>query len=83
MYALLSGTLMGLSLVASLLFFRALRRTKDKLFAYFGLAFFVFAMERFLLGLTERPNVDDPVAYIPRILAFSLILYAIVDRNRR
>ncbi|HZO93201.1 MAG TPA: DUF5985 family protein [Candidatus Baltobacteraceae bacterium] len=81
--ALLSGVLLALEAVAALLFFRAFTRTADRLFALFGFAFVALAGERLLLALTDRPEANDPLSFIPRLAAFVLIIWAIVDRNRR
>lgn len=82
-FGLLSGALLTLSLVVAVLFFRAFRRVGDRLFVFFGIAFVVLALEQLLIALTDRNDVANPLAYAPRILAFAIILYAIVDRNRR
>jgi len=82
-YAILAGSALTLAAVAALLFFKAYRRTQDRLFLFFGLAFAVLAAERLVLALVERPEVNEPLAYVPRVLAFGAILFAIVDRNRR
>lgn len=81
-YAILTGMACALAAVAALLFFRAYRRTDDRLFLLFGIAFVVLAAQRLALGFTEGP-VDQPLEYVPRILAFGTILFAIIDRNRR
>lgn len=82
-YAILSGAAFALAAVAALLFFRAYRRTEDRLFLLFGIAFGVLGAEQLLLGYVETPDANHPLEYVPRILAFGIILFAIVDRNRR
>ena len=81
--ALLSGSVITLAVVVAILFLRAFRRVGDRLFLLFGLAFVTLAAQQLSQVLVDRPNVNDPIAYAPRILAFGIILYAIVDRNRR
>ncbi len=83
MYPLLNGAMFALSLVAALLFFNAFRRTQDRLFILFGIAFVVLGCERLIPALSERPEIDDPLDYVPRIIAFAIITLAIVDRSRR
>ncbi|HEX3465917.1 MAG TPA: DUF5985 family protein [Candidatus Elarobacter sp.] len=83
MTALLSGCALTLAAVASLLFFRAYRRTGDRLFVLFGIAFAVMAAERLVLAVFERPEIENPLGYVPRIIAFGTILFAVIDRNRR
>lgn len=70
-------------LVAGLLFLRFWRDTHDRLFLLFGLAFSVEAVNRVGLALSPRPNEGDLFFYIVRLLAFGLILMAILDKNRR
>lgn len=83
MFSVLSGAMFALSLVAALLFFHAFRRTRDRLFILFGIAFVILGCERLVPALSERPEIDDPLDYVPRIIAFAIIAIAIVDRNRR
>jgi hypothetical protein len=81
--AMMSGVMLTLALIAALLFFRAYRRTRDRLFILFGAAFIVLAAERLFLGVTPRAELSAPFAFVPRIIAFAIIIFAIVDRNRR
>lgn len=84
-YHFLNG-MNALGMVACGLFFiRAWKKTADRLFMIFGLAFFLMAIERFLMEL--RPTeVTIPEAmsnlYILRLFAFVMILLAIIDKNR-
>ena len=82
-YAALSGAIATLAFVAALLFGRAFRRTADRLFLFFAVAFALLGLERMILLATDRPELDNPLAFVPRIIAFALIIYGIVDRNRR
>jgi hypothetical protein len=68
--------------VAGLFFLRFWRKTRDRLFALFALAFFVMAANRIELTLTVAHGhwVDHP--YWVRLIAFTLILAAILDKNR-
>jgi hypothetical protein len=78
---IMSGALaMGLA-VAGLFFLRFWRDTGDRLFALFALAFFVMAVNRVQLGLTSGPEGRE-WKYWVRLVAFALILVAILDKNR-
>jgi hypothetical protein len=78
---LLGATAMG-SFVAGLFFLRFFRQTKDALFGYFGAAFWILAAQAVAVGLT-RPDEEVRVyLYLPRLLAFALIIVAIVQKNR-
>ena len=78
---LLGATAMG-SFVAGLFFLRFYRQTKDALFGYFGAAFWILAAQSFALGLTRPEEEVRVYLYLPRLLAFLLIIVAIVQKNR-
>jgi len=69
--------------IAGLFFLRFWRESRDRLFALFSLAFFVLAANRVVLEiLQEQPESSLP-SYVVRLLAFGVILVAIVDKNLR
>lgn len=74
---LLSGMLAMGYAVAGLFFLRFWRDSRDRLFAYFAVAFFLLSMQRILVTVYTSPSV-----YAVRLLAFVLILWAIIDKNR-
>ena len=82
MYLFMSGAIMMACWVAALCFLKFLRKTGDRLFAIFALAFFMMGLERLVLSLYGAPNEADPLVYVVRLLAFLLISYAVVDKNR-
>jgi hypothetical protein len=77
----LSGAVTLAYIVASMYFVHFWRRTADRLFLAFAVAFALLALNQlavFALGVDdERYNY----AYILRVLGFVLILLAIVDKN--
>lgn len=75
------GTAMGCA-VAALFFFRFYRQGADRLFLFFGLGFSVFAVNRLVLALLDEGHEASAYVYLSRLLAFVVILYAIVDKNR-
>jgi alpha-D-ribose 1-methylphosphonate 5-triphosphate synthase subunit PhnI len=79
---LLGATTMG-SLVIALFFLRFWRRTGDRFFALFALAFATFAVNRFVLLFLDEAAEARTYVYFVRLLAFLLIIAAIVDKNRR
>lgn len=86
MYSLISGLLIMGYAVVGLFFFKHWRTTQDRLFAWFSTAFLVLAAQRFALIVTTggRPGNEEHHAefYVLRLIAFLLILGAIIDKNR-
>jgi uncharacterized membrane protein len=78
----LSGTVFALCCVAGLFFLRFWRKTRDRFFAYFAASFFLMALHRVVLLAIRGSDEHVIVAYLIRLLAFVLILVAIVDKNR-
>ena len=77
-----SGATMAAALVIALVFFRYWRATRDRLFLGFALGFAVFAASRLILAFLEEDDEGRVFVYGLRLLAFLLILAAIVDKNR-
>jgi len=67
---------------AGLFFLRFWRETRDRLFLFFGLAFFIMAANRLGLALAFQYEVNQTALYWIRFQAYSLILIAVVDKNR-
>ena len=80
---LLVGGIATGSLVAALFFLRFWRATQDRFFLLFALSFALEGVNRVLLWLFVGPNEDAPVYYLIRLVAYGLILAAIVQKNRR
>lgn len=68
--------------VAGLIFLKSWLRTRDRLFAAFAAAFWLLAVVRLALVLTSDMVEHTPYLYGVRLLAYLLILAAIVDKNR-
>jgi hypothetical protein len=83
---MLEGFLLGFIVLASvasgLFFLKFWRRTRDGLFLAFGAAFLIEGLNRMAFLLVEPPNEGSPAIYVVRLLAFLLILAAIVRKNR-
>lgn len=82
----MAGFLVGVaacgSFVIALFFARFWRSTGDRFFALMSLAFATFAANRVVLSLLDEASDARPAAYTVRLLAFVIILVAIVDKNR-
>lgn len=77
------GMLTMASAVAALFFLRYWRVTRERLFAFFALAFLALALNWILLAVANPAVERQSGAYLVRLLAFVLILLGILDRNRR
>lgn len=81
-HAFLSGAIFLGFLVIGWFFLSFWRRTGDRLFAMFGGAFFLLSIERLVLVLVSPEYEFRPYLFTLRLLAFLIIIAAIVDRNR-
>lgn len=70
-------------LVASGFFMRFWRRTADRLFLAFAVAFALLALNQGLAFVLDVRSEAASFVYVLRVLAFLLILAAIVDKNLR
>ena len=80
--AWLGGAICMASLTIALFFLRFWRHSRDRLFLYFALAFVLESGQRLLL-VVPVSNLDSPQHYLIRLLEYSLILFAIIQKNRR
>jgi Ca2+/Na+ antiporter len=67
--------------VAGLFFLRFWRKTHERLFIYFAIAFWTLGVNWMALAFINRDEVRTAL-YVVRLLAFLLILYAILEKNR-
>ena len=78
----ISGLLVAGYAVSALFFLRFWRQSRDRLFLLFAAAFGLLTVQRAALAAWERGPSDTTWLYGLRLLAFLLILAAIVDKNR-
>jgi alpha-D-ribose 1-methylphosphonate 5-triphosphate synthase subunit PhnI len=67
--------------VAAVFFLRFWRKTADRLFMSFALAFTLLAVNQVLAAILEAGDERTPYVYGLRVLGFLLILWAIVEKN--
>ena len=67
--------------VAALYFLRFWRSTRDVLFLLFAVAFLLEGGSHAALALEANPLEARPVFYLPRLLAYLLIIAGIVSKN--
>ena len=82
MHDFLLGAIALASLVAGLCFFRFWRHSGDRFFIFFALSFWIEAANRCAMMALGTTNEDAPLHYLVRVLAYGLIIAAIVDKNR-
>ena len=75
------GALTTLSLIIALFFLRYWRRSADRLFLCFALAFAILALE-WVGHAVFDPDLRHYI-FLVRLVAFALILLGIIDKNRR
>jgi hypothetical protein len=67
--------------VGALFFLRFWRRTGDRLFLSFGIAFVLLALNQALAQWLGSGHEHVGYTYLLRVLGFVLILAAIIDKN--
>ena len=82
-FLFLSGMLVMAYLVVAGFFLRFWRQTRDRLFISFAVAFMLLAVQRVMLVAEFDLLEDQAAAYGLRLLAFLVIVFAIVMKNRR
>ena len=82
MASFVAGAICLAYVVAALFFLKFWKETRDRLFAIFAVAFAVLAANRALLVLLREMHEAHSWLYLVRLLAFVLILAAILDKNR-
>jgi hypothetical protein len=87
----LSGVAMASFAGSGLFFLKFWRSSKDKFFLYFSIGFWLLSFDRILLlvkgALHPAPSAQIPesvaMMYLIRLLAYVVLIYAIVERNRK
>lgn len=82
MNAFFYGALSMGAAVIALLFARARRLNGDRLFTFFAAAFGILAVNWLLIAVTTPTDETRYYLYLPRLVAFGLIIAGIVDKNR-
>ena len=71
------------SAVIALFFWRFFRDTRDRLFAMFSLAFWTLTAHWAALASLTPGEETRHYFYVLRLIAFLLILVAVIDKNRK
>ena len=81
MIEFLSGAVTMGFVIASAFFLRFWRRTTDRLFLAFAVAFALLALNQALAQWLGAADERVGYTYLLRVLGFAIILAAIVDKN--
>ena len=68
--------------IVGIFFLRFWQRSRDRLFLRFATAFWILACSYSLLGLVAFATEFRVYVFVVRLLAFSTILYGIIEKNR-
>jgi hypothetical protein len=81
---ILIGAIVLSCALTSLCFLRSWKATRDRFFLFFSLSFFLQGAGTLVMGLARHSYGGEahPLIYLIRLLAFVLILIAIMDKNR-
>lgn len=79
----LLGALAMAAWIAGLFFLRFWRASRDRLFVFFALAFWLLAINWLARALIRwEPSAQHEV-FLLRLVAFTLIIVGVIDKNRR
>lgn len=79
----LSGVIITGYAVVGLYFLRFWRDTRDSFFAYFATAFWLLCVQRLLLVIFRDSGSENLIyLYVIRLIAFVVIVLAIIEKNR-
>jgi hypothetical protein len=63
-------------------FVRFWMETRDRFFALFAAAFLILSVNWLLVAVLHPSSETRPFFYLLRLLAFGLIILAVIDKNR-
>jgi hypothetical protein len=82
MNEMLVGAIAMAWLISGLFFLRFWKTTRDRFFLFFATAFFIEGFNRILFWQTAMIAEELEAYYLIRLVAYALILVAILDKNR-
>ncbi|MGH8287552.1 MAG: DUF5985 family protein [Steroidobacteraceae bacterium] len=79
------GVLAMSSVTAALFFLRFWRESRERLFAFFALAFALLSANWIGLAIINHPTDEmrQEYGYVVRLVAFVILVIGIFDKNRR
>jgi hypothetical protein len=82
MIEMLAGALLLSYLLAGMYFFQFWRRTGDRLFIHFAVAFWLFVLNQLVASIPSLADDTAGYEYLLRVLGFLVIIAGIIDKNR-
>jgi hypothetical protein len=79
----LYGAVMMASFFNGLFFLKFWRKTGDRFFSMFAAAFILMAVERWMFLFIKTANETNTWVFVARLIAFGLIIWAVIDKNRK
>ena len=79
---LMQGMCAATAMAIGLFFLRFWQDSRDRLFVYFAIAFWLMSSSWALLALVAHDAEARPYIYGLRLLALLLVIAAIIDKNR-
>ena len=70
-------------ILAGVFFLRFWRESRDRLFLHFASAFWMLGASYVVLGVVAFATEWRVYVFVVRLLAFCMILYGIIDKNRK
>ena len=83
MEEILIGGIAVAALIAGVFFLRFWKSSGDRFFLMFAVAFWIEGAHRIFIYAWAGRDEASPLYYIVRLIAYGLIIAAIVDKNRR
>jgi hypothetical protein len=80
--SIIAGAIILGSWAVALFFLRFWKKTGDRLFGCFALAFFLFGFERVVMASLRIESEFRGYVYVIRLIAFLVIIAGILDKNR-
>ena len=68
-------------IMVGLFFLQFWRRTRDRLFAAFAIAFWLMALNQAVVGFSRHDQAENSAGYLLRLAAFALIIVAVLSKN--
>ena len=83
MVEMLIGAVSLAAMLVGLFFLRFWHATRDRFFLMFAIAFWIEGAHRLFVYQWAGTDEASPLHYLVRLVAYGLILAAIIDKNRK